>query len=106
MADDALGHQLLDRRSLHQFLGLTESSTIPDAKTIWLFRDRLAQAGLGTIATPRAWVGDVFGSLAQMGGKLVRCLVIVCTTFALNQKAASYNLKRLVFLNERGLAAF
>jgi IS5 family transposase len=48
LADDALEYQLLDRRSFLQFLGLTESSTIPDAKTIWLFRDRLAQAGLGT----------------------------------------------------------
>lgn len=27
---------------------VTESSTIPDTKTIWLFRDRIAQAGLGT----------------------------------------------------------
>ena len=48
LADDALEYQLLDRRSFLQFLGLTDSSTIPDAKTIWLFRDRLAQAGLGT----------------------------------------------------------
>ena len=48
LADDALEYQLLDRRSFLQFLGLTQSSTIPDAKTIWLFRDRLAQAGLGT----------------------------------------------------------
>jgi IS5 family transposase len=48
LADDALEYQLLDRPSFLQFLGLTESSTIPDAKTIWLFRDRLTQAGLGT----------------------------------------------------------
>jgi transposase, IS5 family len=48
LADDALEYQLLDRRSFLQFLGLTNSSTIADAKTIWLFRDRLAQAGLGT----------------------------------------------------------
>ena len=34
LADDALEYQLLDRRSFLQFLGLTESSTIPDAKTI------------------------------------------------------------------------
>ena len=47
LADDALEYQLLDRRSFLQFLGLTESSTIPHAKTIWLFRDRLAQAGMG-----------------------------------------------------------
>ena len=269
LADDALEYQLLDRRSFLTFLGLTESSTIPDAKTIWLFRDRLAQAELGSqlfdqvqqqllahgylarcgqivdaslvqapvqrnkreeaeivkqsimpttwkapkraqkdvdgkwtkkhgknhfgyklhasvdkrykvirklivtdaavadttvfeelldpnntsrdvyadrgypsakreadlkqagwrvhiqrkgtatkaisatqkrrnrrIATPRARVEHVFGALAQMGGKLVRCMGIVRTTFALNLKAASYNLKRMVFLKERGLAAF
>jgi transposase len=47
LADDALEYQLLDRRSFLPFLDLTESSSIPDAKTIWLFRDRLAQAGAG-----------------------------------------------------------
>ena len=58
------------------------------------------------IATPRARVEHVFGTLAQMGGKLVRCLGIMRTTFVLHLKAASYNLKRLVFLKERGLAPF
>lgn len=269
LADDALEYQLLDRRSFLRFLDLTESSSIPDAKTIWLFRDRLAQAGVGhqvfeqvqqqllsqgylarcgqivdaslmqaptqrnkreeaetvkqgampldwkrhkraqkdvdakwtrkhgknhfgyklhasvdkryklirklavthaavadttlfeqlldpgntsrdvyadrgypsleretklkqagwrvhiqrrghatkgiseaqkrrngRIATPRARVEHVFGALAQMGGKLVRCAGMVRATFALHLKAASYNLKRLVFLKARGLAPF
>ena len=269
LADDALEYQLLDRRSFLQFLDLTDSSSIPDAKTIWLFRDRLAQAGVGShifeqvqqqlsrqgymarcgqiidaslvkapiqrnkreeaelvkdgtmpltwkahkraqkdvdakwtkkhgkshfgyklhasvdkryklirkiaitraavadtsvfeelldpgntsravyadrgypsvereaklkqagwqvhiqrrghatkgisearkrrnrrIATPRARVEHVFGALRHMGGKLVRCMGIVRTTFALQLKAASYNLKRLVFLKEGGLAPF
>lgn len=259
LGDDALEYQLLDRRSFLQFLDMTESSSIPDAKTIWLFRDRLAQAGAGTsvfeqvqqqlhqhgymarcgqivdaslvqapvqrnkreeadtvkegtmplgwkphkraqkdvdarwtkkhgknyfgyklmrkmavthaavadttvfeslldqtntsrdvyadrgypttereaklkqagwrvhiqrkgsavkgisdrqkkrnrrIATPRARVEHVFGALAQMGGKLVRCMGIVRVTLALHLKAASYNLKRLVFLKEGGLAPF
>ncbi len=47
-----------------------------------------------------------FGALAQMGGKLVRCLEIVRTTFVLQLKVVSYNFKRLVFLKERGLAPF
>ncbi|MBJ7309585.1 transposase [Rugamonas sp. CCM 8940] len=42
LADDKLEYQLLDRRSFLQFLDLTESSSIPDAKMIWLFRDGLA----------------------------------------------------------------
>ncbi len=58
------------------------------------------------IATPRARVEHVFGALAQMGGKLVRCLGIVRTTFVLQLKAAGYNLKRLVFLKEHGVAPF
>ena len=57
------------------------------------------------IATPRARVEHVFGALAQMGGKLVLCMGIVRATFALNLKAASYNLKRLVFLKEQSRAA-
>lgn len=56
------------------------------------------------IATPRACVEHVFGALVQMGGKLVRCAGIVRVTFALHLKVASYNLKPLVFLKERGLA--
>ena len=57
------------------------------------------------IATPRARVEHVFGALAQMGGKLVRCLGIVRATFALHLKAASYNLKRLAFSKKHGVAA-
>ena len=34
LADDALEYQLLDRCSFLQFLDLTKSSSIPDAKTI------------------------------------------------------------------------
>ena len=55
LADDALEYQLLDRRSFLQFLELIESSSIPDAKTIWLFRDRLAQAGAGTLVFEQCW---------------------------------------------------
>lgn len=58
------------------------------------------------IATPRARIEHVFGALRHMGGKLVRCMGIVGTTFALHLKTASYNLQRLVYLKERGLQAF
>ena len=41
-----------------------------------------------------------------MGGKLVRCMDIVRTTFSLHLKAATYNPKRLVCLKESGLKPF
>jgi IS5 family transposase len=58
------------------------------------------------IATSRARVEHLFSALAQMDGKLVRCLGIVRTTFALHLNVASYNLKRLVSLREHGVAPF
>lgn len=66
LADDALEYQLLERRSFLQFLDLTESS-IPDAKNIWLFRDRLAQAGAGTL------VFEQVQQQLQRHGYLARC---------------------------------
>lgn len=57
------------------------------------------------IATHRACVEHVFRALAQIGGQVVRCMAIVRITFALHLKAASYNLKRLVY-EDGGLAPF
>src|SRR5471030_2349736 len=71
LADDALEYQLLDRRSFLQFLDLTESSSIPDAKTIWLFRDRLAQAGVGN------QIFEQVQQQLQQHGYMARCGQIV-----------------------------
>ena len=71
LADDALEYQLLDRRSFLQFLDLTESSSIPDAKTIWLFGDRLAQAGVGI------QIFEQVQQQLQQQGYMARCGQIV-----------------------------
>ena len=46
LSDDAVEFQILDRISFMRFLGLSLGDRVPDAKTIWLFRERLKQAGL------------------------------------------------------------
>lgn len=46
LSDDALEFQINDRLSFMRFLGLDFGSSVPDAKTIWLFRDRLQSQGL------------------------------------------------------------
>lgn len=46
LSDDAVEYQIRDRLSFMRFLGLTLSSDVPDAKTVWAFADALAQAGL------------------------------------------------------------
>jgi IS5 family transposase len=43
---DAVEYQVRDRLSFMRFLGLTIGDRVPDAKTIWLFREELGRAGL------------------------------------------------------------
>ena len=45
LSDDQTEYQIRDRLSFMRFLGLDMDGTVPDAKTIWLFRERLARAG-------------------------------------------------------------
>jgi len=46
LSDDAMEFQLYDRKSFLTFVGIKNGDTVPDAKTIWSFRNALAQAGL------------------------------------------------------------
>ena len=44
LSDDQTEYQIRDRLSFMRFLGLDLDQRIPDAKTIWLFRETLTQA--------------------------------------------------------------
>ena len=46
LADDQTEFQIRDRYSFCRFLGLTPEGRVPDAKTIWLFREQLVERGL------------------------------------------------------------
>ena len=45
LSDEQTEYQINDRLSFQRFLGLTLSDSVPDQKTIWLFRDVLIQRG-------------------------------------------------------------
>lgn len=45
LSDDKAEYLCRDRLSFMRFLGLSLSETVPDAKTIWLFRERLKERG-------------------------------------------------------------
>ncbi len=46
LSDDQVEFQIRDRLSFMRFLGFSISDTVPDAKTIWLFREQLTEAKL------------------------------------------------------------
>ncbi|GAN69845.1 transposase [Acetobacter orleanensis NRIC 0473] len=45
LSDERTEYLINDRLSFIRFLGLELSDRVPDAKTVWLFRERLTQAG-------------------------------------------------------------
>jgi transposase, IS5 family len=46
LSDEQVEFQVRDRLSFTRFLGLGLEDGVPDATTLWLFRERLAKAGL------------------------------------------------------------
>ena len=46
LSDDQIEYQVRDRLSFMRFLGLGLSDPVPDAKTVWLYREALAKAGM------------------------------------------------------------
>lgn len=46
LSDDQIEFQLLDRLSFQKFIGQGLKDVVPDAKTIWLFRQTLTEAGI------------------------------------------------------------
>jgi transposase, IS5 family len=45
LSDDQAEYQLRDRFSFMRFLGLELEDAVPEAKTLWLYREALAKAG-------------------------------------------------------------
>ncbi|MEY2874134.1 MAG: hypothetical protein RLZZ373_1505 [Pseudomonadota bacterium] len=63
LSDEQCEHQVLDRMSFQRFCRLEGALNIPDARTLWHFRQRLAHGGLGG----RAIFESLSGQLQQHG---------------------------------------
>jgi transposase, IS5 family len=76
LSEDQIEYQLRDRLSFMRFIGLALQDPVPDAKTIWLYRERLARAGaierlfarFDAILSAKGWLA--------MGGQIVDATVI------------------------------
>ena len=76
LSDDQIEYQIRDRLSFMRFLGLGVEDRVPDAKTVWLYREKLAQAGKVKSLFDRfdAYLRDN-GYLA-MGGQIVDASIV------------------------------
>jgi transposase, IS5 family len=74
LSDDQTEYQIRDRLSFMRFLGLALEDRVPDAKTIWLYREQLTRAG----AIERLFAG--FDSALRDAGYLAMSGQIVDAT--------------------------
>ncbi len=76
LSDDALEYQVLDRTSFQRFLGLEHSRKVPDAKTIWVWRERLkAQDLIGDISAAVSGQLQRSGFIAR-GGQIIDASIV------------------------------
>jgi len=76
LSDDQTEYQIRDRLSFMRFVGLSLHDAVPDAKTIWLYREQLTKAGALTRAFERFDAMLRERGYLAMGGQIVDATVI------------------------------
>ena len=99
LSDDQTEYQLRDRLSFMRFVGLALHDPVPDAKTIWLFREQL------TRSRTMAKLFERFDRLLHARGYLamggVRSRVEARATAKITLANLAYNLSRLAWIERR-----
>ena len=76
LSDDQAEFQIQDRLSFMRFLGLGLGDRVPDAKTIWLFREHLTQAGAVENLFARFDKHLTKAGYLAMGGQIVDATIV------------------------------
>jgi IS5 family transposase len=76
LSDDAAEFQVRDRLSFMRFLGLGLGDRVPDAKTIWLFREQLVRAGAMDKLFARFDAALHEAGYLAMGGQIIDATVV------------------------------
>jgi IS5 family transposase len=76
LSDDQAEFQIRDRLSFMRFLGLTLGDRVPDAKTIWLFREQLVRAGAIDRLFDRFDLALEARGLLAMSGQIVDASIV------------------------------
>ena len=76
LSDDQTEYQLRDRLSFMRFVGLALHDPVPDAKTIWLFREQLTRTGAIERLFRRFDAALRDQGLLAMGGQILDATVV------------------------------
>jgi len=86
LSDEAMEYALLDRLSWQRFVGLAHARDLPDAKTIWAFKELIAQGGGATLLFEI--VGEQLASagLKAKGGQIIDATIVTVPKVDLTQE--------------------
>jgi IS5 family transposase len=76
LSDDQTEYQIRDRFSFMRFLGLALNDPVPDAKTVWLYREQLSKAGAIERLLARFDAALREAGYLAMGGQIVDATVV------------------------------
>lgn len=76
LSDDQTEYQIRDRLSFMRFVGLALHDPVPDAKTIWLYREQLTRAGAFERLFERFDAALRAAGWLAMGGQIVDATVV------------------------------
>jgi IS5 family transposase len=76
LSDDAAEYQIRDRLSFMRFVGLALHDAVPDAKTIWLYREQLMRAGAFDRLFARFDAALRDAGYLAMGGQIIDATVV------------------------------
>jgi len=76
LSDDRCEYQIRDRLSFMRFLALGLEDAVPDAKTIWLFREHLTQGGAVEKLFTRFDKHLAKSGYLAMGGQIVDATIV------------------------------
>ena len=76
LSDEATEFQIKDRLSFQRFLGLGLEGTVPDATTVWLFRERLVKAKAIDRLFARFDAALTDRGYLAMGGQIIDATVV------------------------------
>ena len=75
LSDDEMEYQLVDRTSFRKFAGIPLGERLPDAKTIWKFREQLGSEGMEALFEAFNQVLESSG-LSARKGKIVDASIV------------------------------
>lgn len=97
LSDERTEYLIRDRLSFMRFLGLGLADTVPDANTIWTFREALTRANARKSAV-RSAVEHVFARQKGPMSLFIRTIGIARATTKIGLANLVYNMQRAVWL--------